>query len=174
MNAGNWRENPTSIMEDSKEGVKSEEAEKNISEAEQDPGVYDRSLLPQYLKIYYKWLFPYDKYYKWLRYGKSNTDTHKIIIFNTHLLTCVSMCLPALMYLESLQEFSRREFSFALEDDVYVRFQSFDSGEALREGIRKFNPYKIDIGPIYSVKVNIHSLWIDLYIVFILYESHAA
>lgn len=48
--------------------------------------------------------------------------------------------------------FSHREFSFTLEDDIYVRYQSFDSQQALEEGIRKSRPYKIDIGAIFSVK----------------------
>ena len=50
--------------------------------------------------------------------------------------------------------FSHREFSFTLADDVYVRYQSFDSREALEEGVRKATPYKIDIGAIFSVKVS--------------------
>lgn len=37
---------------------------------------------------------------------------------------------------------------------MYVRYQSFDSQEALEEGIKKTMPYKIDIGAIFSVKVN--------------------
>ena len=49
--------------------------------------------------------------------------------------------------------FSHREFSFTLEDDVYVRYQSFDSQQALEDGVRKNRPYKIDIGAIFSVKV---------------------
>ena len=49
--------------------------------------------------------------------------------------------------------FSHREFSFTLEDDVYVRYQSFANRESLEEGIRKANPYKIDIGAIFSAKV---------------------
>ena len=49
--------------------------------------------------------------------------------------------------------FSHREFSFTLDDDVYVRYQSFDSLDALMEGLRKNLPYKIDIGAMFSVKV---------------------
>ena len=30
---------------------------------------YDPSSLPDYLPIYYKKLFPYGPYYKWLHYG---------------------------------------------------------------------------------------------------------
>ena len=50
--------------------------------------------------------------------------------------------------------FRHREFSFTLEDDVYVRYQSFDSQESLEEGIRKAMPYKMDIGAIFSVRVS--------------------
>ena len=37
---------------------------------------------------------------------------------------------------------------------MYVRYQSFESREALEDGVRKANPYKIDIGAIFSVKVS--------------------
>lgn len=30
---------------------------------------YDRSQLPDLLRVYYTWLFPYDKFYNWLHYG---------------------------------------------------------------------------------------------------------
>lgn len=37
----------------------------------QDPdNEYDRSQLPHLLKLYYKSLFPYDKYWEWLQYGE--------------------------------------------------------------------------------------------------------
>ena len=32
---------------------------------------YDRSELPELLRIYYSRLFPYDKYFEWLQYGES-------------------------------------------------------------------------------------------------------
>ncbi len=55
--------------------------------------------------------------------------------------------------------FSHREFSFTLEDDVYVRYQSFESRESLEEGIRKANPYKIDIGAMFNSKVSHFQLY---------------
>ena len=37
---------------------------------EATPGEYDRSQLPDLLRVYYTWLFPFDKYFDWLQYGK--------------------------------------------------------------------------------------------------------
>ena len=31
---------------------------------------YDRAQLPDLLRVYYTWLFPYDRYYEWLQYGE--------------------------------------------------------------------------------------------------------
>ena len=47
----------------------------------------------------------------------------------------------------------RRELSFTLENDIYLRFQSFDSAAELESSIREKCPFKIDIGPVYSVDV---------------------
>ncbi|RCV18099.1 hypothetical protein SETIT_3G273400v2 [Setaria italica] len=45
----------------------------------------------------------------------------------------------------------RREFSFTLESDIYLRFQSFDSAAELESSIKEKCPFKIDIGPVYSI-----------------------
>lgn len=44
---------------------------------------YDRSQLPELLRIYYRWLFPYDKYFEWLQYGE-------YVVFDC---VCVFMCV---------------------------------------------------------------------------------
>lgn len=55
--------------------VKTEDAEESMdvqicaNEAE-----YDRSELPELLRIYYSKLFPYDKYFDWLHYGESSVS----------------------------------------------------------------------------------------------------
>lgn len=51
--------------------------------------------------------------------------------------------------------FGRREFSFTLENDIYLRFQSFNSASELENSIKEKCPVKIDIGPVYSVDVRI-------------------
>lgn len=51
--------------------------------------------------------------------------------------------------------FGRREFSFTLENDLYLRFQSFNSASELENSIKEKCPVKIDIGPVYSVDVRI-------------------
>ena len=49
--------------------------------------------------------------------------------------------------------FSNREFSFTLKDDVYIRYRSYESEEEMTADIKKMNPYKIDIGAVFSAKV---------------------
>ncbi|KAK3228021.1 hypothetical protein Dsin_007883 [Dipteronia sinensis] len=81
-----------------------------------------------YLKVYYGRLFPHFDIFKWMCYG--NDGKH-----------------PAC----DKSYFGRREFSFTLDNDIYLRFQSFNSASELESSIREKCPFKIDIGPVYSV-----------------------
>ncbi|XP_010533590.1 PREDICTED: DNA primase small subunit isoform X2 [Tarenaya hassleriana] len=81
-----------------------------------------------YLRIYYGNLFPYNDIFRWLSYG--NDGKHP---------GCDEFY------------FGRREFSFTLENDVYVRYMSFKNASAMEESIKGKCPFKIDIGAVYNV-----------------------
>ncbi|XP_019366588.1 PREDICTED: DNA primase small subunit [Gavialis gangeticus] len=53
--------------------------------------------------------------------------------------------------------FARREFSFTLRDDIYVRYQSFEHPRDLEKELQKACPYKVDIGAVYSHRPSQHN-----------------
>ncbi|KAL3498981.1 hypothetical protein ACH5RR_041713 [Cinchona calisaya] len=81
-----------------------------------------------YLKVYYGKFFPHADIFKWMSYG--NDGKH-----------------PGCDY----SYFRRREFSFTLDNDIYLRFQSFNGLSEMENSIKEKCPFKIDIGPVYSV-----------------------
>ncbi|XP_062518429.1 DNA primase small subunit-like [Corticium candelabrum] len=88
---------------------------------------FSGSDLPELLKVYYKRLFPFHHFYRWLSYGN---------VSKTYFL--------------------HREFSFTLKDDIYVRYQSFKDQAEMEREIQKMLPYKIDIGAVYTLKPKEH------------------
>ncbi|KAF9685633.1 hypothetical protein SADUNF_Sadunf03G0074800 [Salix dunnii] len=81
-----------------------------------------------YLKLYYAKLFPYADMFKWMSYG--NDGKHP---------ACDKYYI------------GRREFSFTLENDIYIRYQSFNNVVQFENSVKEKCPFKIDIGPVYSV-----------------------
>ncbi|PON45231.1 DNA primase, small subunit/archaeal [Parasponia andersonii] len=111
-----------------------EEVETGMDEMEIDGGEQrEGNAVPEgfnanYLKVYYGKLFPHADMFKWMSYG--NDGKH-----------------PGC----DQSYFVRREFSFTLGNDIYLRFLSFNSASELENSIKEKCPVKIDIGPVYSV-----------------------
>ncbi|XP_012139342.1 DNA primase small subunit [Megachile rotundata] len=47
--------------------------------------------------------------------------------------------------------FNRREFSFTLQDDIYLRFQAYRNLSQLECEMKRLVPFKIDIGAVYNL-----------------------
>lgn len=88
---------------------------------------YRPEMLEDLLPQYYKRLFPYPQYAKWLQYG--NID-------KTYM--------------------ARRELSFTLADDIYIRYLSFSGAEDLEAEMIKRCPHKIDLGAVYNARPSEH------------------
>ncbi|KAM7448242.1 primase [Porites harrisoni] len=99
------------------------------SQNSQKSSQFSQSDLPELLNQYYKRLFPYKYFVQWLSYGG---------VPKTY--------------------FVNREFSFTLKDDVYLRYQSFSDQQELEKEILKRNPYKIDIGAVFTHKPKDHKM----------------
>ncbi|WEW60139.1 p48 polypeptide of DNA primase [Emydomyces testavorans] len=70
---------------------------------------------------FYQRLFPFKHLFRWLNHGiKPSVD------------------------------FGNREFAFTLQNDAYLRYQSFPTAEGLRKDILRLNPSRFEIGPVYS------------------------
>ena len=50
-----------------------------------------------------------------------------------------------------IRKLKNRELCFTIENDRYIRYQSFDSLNQLKKRIQKLIPIKIDIGAIYNI-----------------------
>jgi len=81
---------------------------------------------PELLALYYDRLFPFEEMFEWLSARSPHGSESEF--------------------------FSRREFSFTLENDIYVRFQSFADCKEFRNEVRRKNPHKIDLGAVYNIR----------------------
>jgi len=88
---------------------------------------YSPEMLVDLLPQYYKRLFPFNQYTRWLQYG--NTDKNYM---------------------------ANREFSFTLDDDIYLRYLSFSNQEELESEMIKRCPHKIDLGAVYNARPSDH------------------
>ncbi|KAJ5115042.1 hypothetical protein NUU61_000801 [Penicillium alfredii] len=70
---------------------------------------------------FYQRLFPFRYLFQWLNHGIVPT-----------------------------RDFGNREFALTLQNDAYLRYQSYTTADLFRKDILKMNPSRFEIGPVYS------------------------
>ncbi|KAK5661766.1 hypothetical protein OQA88_9867 [Cercophora sp. LCS_1] len=73
------------------------------------------------LPIFYQRLFPWRYFFQWLNHGPQPTT-----------------------------DFEHREFVFTLQNDAWMRYNSYRTADLLRKDVLRLKPTRIDIGPVYS------------------------
>ncbi|TGZ83968.1 eukaryotic and archaeal DNA primase small subunit [Ascodesmis nigricans] len=76
---------------------------------------------PQVMYAFYQRLFPWRQLFQWLNHSP----------------------IPS-------NDFMHREFAFTLQNEAYLRYQSFPTFETLRKEVLRLNPSRFEIGPVYS------------------------
>lgn len=84
---------------------------------------------PDLLRLYYDRIFPYKEMFDWLSYGNDPSKENPSI---------------------DKEYFSKREWSFTIDGDIYIRYQSFRDCNEMISAIQKRQPHKIDIGAVYT------------------------
>lgn len=97
---------------------------------------------------YYKKLFPYSQFHKWLSYGNS-----KCVIIYSGLTLLGFKIFQIFFFPVKPENFINREFSFTLHEDIYIRFQSFNTLLDFEKEVQNKCPFKIDIGAVFNMRL---------------------
>ncbi|KAK7203534.1 putative DNA primase subunit Pri1 [Myxozyma melibiosi] len=73
------------------------------------------------MPIFYQRLMPFKEIFQWLNHFPSPTTS-----------------------------FTNREFAFTLQNDAYLRYQSFPTSDAFKKEVNRLLPSRFEIGPVYS------------------------
>ncbi|RDA95027.1 hypothetical protein CP533_2088 [Ophiocordyceps camponoti-saundersi (nom. inval.)] len=76
---------------------------------------------PQVMRSFYQRLFPWRQLFLWLNHSPSPNN-----------------------------DFANREFAFTLQNDAYLRYQSYATSDLLRKDVLRLVPSRFEIGPVYS------------------------
>ncbi|KAI1851818.1 hypothetical protein JX265_013175 [Neoarthrinium moseri] len=76
---------------------------------------------PELMRTFYQRLFPWRQLFQWLNHSPTPTN-----------------------------DFGHREFAFTLQNDAYLRYQSFPTADLLRKDVLRLLPSRFEIGPVYS------------------------
>ncbi|KAJ5538436.1 DNA primase small subunit [Penicillium pulvis] len=85
------------------------------------PAPFQSGVDSDVMLAFYQRLFPFRYLFQWLNHGIVPT-----------------------------REFGNREFALTLQNDAYLRYQSYPTADLFRKDILKMNPSRFEIGPVYS------------------------
>ncbi|KAJ5769251.1 DNA primase small subunit [Penicillium odoratum] len=88
---------------------------------EPEPVPFQSGVDSEVMLAFYQRLFPFRYLFQWLNHGIVPT-----------------------------REFGNREFALTLQNDAYLRYQSYPTADLFRKDILKMNPSRFEIGPVYS------------------------
>jgi DNA primase small subunit len=91
---------------------------------------------------YYKYLLPWKQLFLWLN------RTYTIPTSSTSTTSSATASTSG----QASRNFTHREFAFTLQNEAYLRYNSFGSPEDLKREVCRLNPARFEIGPIYSAK----------------------
>ncbi|GAA5851372.1 hypothetical protein JCM8547_004222 [Rhodosporidiobolus lusitaniae] len=80
---------------------------------------------PMVMRTYYSRLLPWKQLFVWLNQGHA-----------------------------PIKQWTHREFAFTLQNDAYLRYQSFNTVDDLKAEVMRLNPSRFEIGPEYSGRPN--------------------
>ncbi|KAI1080995.1 prim-pol domain-containing protein [Whalleya microplaca] len=76
---------------------------------------------PELMRLFYQRFFPWRYLFQWLNHSPTPTN-----------------------------DFGHREFAFTLQNDAYLRYQSFPTSDLLRKDVLRLLPSRFEIGPVYT------------------------
>ena len=82
---------------------------------------------PMVVMSYYRHLLPFRQLFTWLNRASGSAPS---------------------------RNFTHREFAFTLQNEAYLRYNSFGTWEELRKEVLRLNPARFEIGPVYTAKVS--------------------
>mmetsp|Transcript_21370 Transcript_21370/g.53646 ORF Transcript_21370/g.53646 Transcript_21370/m.53646 type:complete len:431 (+) Transcript_21370:32-1324(+) len=97
-------------------------------EAKAKPQGFEGVAFDDKLRLYYSRLFPYQPMYRWLGYGAAAQGA------------------------QAGDGFSRREFSFTLANDIYIRYLSYQDADEWKADMVSKLPHKMDLGAVYTAQ----------------------
>jgi DNA primase small subunit len=90
---------------------------------------------------FYRRLFPYRPFFQWL-----NQDYGKLSQLSIENLA--EHVVPRKL-------FTHREFAFTVSDDIYIRYNSYQTADDFKRDVLRLNPSRFEIGPQYSARVRL-------------------